>query len=282
VSPHRLRSRRLGHRGCQPAGFVAGVGGQATVVWHDRLRGRSETSRDRDATPASRQILSDVAGWAEAARRRTRPSAHADPTGGRRTLRRRLTPPHGIGCPVTDLRLPGMFARCVLTHCPTSPGLSASRPSVLRRRPTSPHGYPPQSYHPGSAPFCGSRPCPLRAAARRDAGLSRDIARLRASLRAGRSDLCRSALRAPSTEKTRPAPIVELARPRPRRQHARYQQPFEVLEPQACFARAMVDFDPRGAPPPEIRSQHDCLHVTTTSALSRCRRENGTGAERAV
>jgi hypothetical protein len=137
-------------------------------------------------------------------------------------------------------------------------------------------------YDPGSAPSRQSRPAPLRAAAHRDAGLSRDIARWRAPPHAGRSDLCRSALRTPSTEKTRPAPIVELARRRRRRQHARYQQPLEVLEPQAGFARAVVDFDPRCAPTPKIGSQHDCLHATTTSALSRCRREDGAGAERAV
>jgi hypothetical protein len=30
-----------------------------------------------------------------------------------------------------------------------------------------------------------------------------------------------------------------------------------VLEPQACFARALVDFGPRLAPAPEIGFQHD-------------------------
>jgi hypothetical protein len=39
-----------------------------------------------------------------------------------------------------------------------------------------------------------------------------------------------------------------------------------MLQPQARFARAMVDLDPRCAPPPEIDSRHD--HPSTPQRLA--------------
>jgi hypothetical protein len=64
--------------------------------------------------------------------------------------------------------------------------------------------------------------------ARRDADLSREMARLTAPL-AWRSHSRLSALYAPPAEKTQHLPIGHLLPRRPRRRHARDQQSFEVL-----------------------------------------------------
>jgi hypothetical protein len=62
----------------------------------------------------------------------------------------------------------------------------------------------------------------------RDTNFSRYRARLTVPW-TGRGHFRRSALYAPPAEKTQPPPIEHAPRPRPRQQHARYQQPFEVL-----------------------------------------------------
>ena len=81
----------------------------------------------------------------------------------------------------------------------------------------------------------------------RDTDLNRDMARPRAA-KAPRSHPRPSGSHAPCAEKTQPPPVAQPPWPRRHGQHARYQPPFDVLQLQACFARAMVDFGPRCAP----------------------------------
>jgi hypothetical protein len=113
----------------------------------------------------------------------------------------------------------------------------------------------------------------------RDTNFSRYRARLTVPW-AGRSHFCRAVLNAPPTEKTQPAPIEHLPRPR-RRQHPQFQRPFELLQPQACVARALVDFRPRRAPPPEFGFDHDCPPAQP-SRLAPIWPKNGARQEKAV
>ena len=106
----------------------------------------------------------------------------------------------------------------------------------LWRSPSPPRGAGLRSVQPPDA-------FTAQGAARRDANLNRDRARLMA-LWTGRRHFSRSGLHAPSAEKTQPSPLGHGPRLCPLGQHTGYQQPFDLLQPQARFARTMIDFDP--------------------------------------
>ena len=91
----------------------------------------------------------------------------------------------------------------------------------------------------------------------------------------GGISVARSTERPTTVENPSPASMEDPPHPRLRRQSTLYQHPFEMLQPQAGNARAMVDLDPRCTPPPKIASRHDHPPRRNARASSRRRPTNG-------
>jgi hypothetical protein len=155
----------------------------------------------------------------------------ARPRGLPRARRRELAQAHaGLSpqCQSRQARRPPGASRAAVHR---GPGFPAGRAALWKHLhldppPLAGEGRGAASGGLGRAPWT-SRTADASQSVRRDTDISRYRARLTVPW-AGRSHFRRSALYAPPAEKTQPAPIEHPPRPRPR-QHAQYQQPFEVL-----------------------------------------------------